>query len=102
MSSQELKTIIREAIEDGPYRDDVRKVSLFGSYAYGIPREDSDVDLLIEFVPSARIGMFRYAGMQRYFEDRLGKKVDLVTPDALSKYIRGRVLGNAQSVYEKV
>ncbi len=34
--------------------------------------------------------------MQRYFEDRLGKNVDLVIPDALSKYIREKVLGQAE------
>jgi predicted nucleotidyltransferase len=102
MSSQELKNRIREAVESGPYRDDIHNVALFGSYAYGVPREDSDVDLLIEFVPTARIGMFRYAGMQRYFEERLGKKVDLATPDALSKYIREKILRQAEPVYEKV
>jgi len=97
-----MKNRIKEAVETGPYRDDIRKVSLFGSYAYGEPREDSDVDLLIEFVPSARIGMFRYAGMHHYFGDRLGKKVDMVTPSALSRYIRETVLRKSETIYEKI
>ncbi len=102
MSNQELKKHIREAVEEGPYREDIRKVALFGSYAYGTPREDSDVDLLVEFEPTARIGMFRYAGMHRYFGDRLGKKVDMVTPSALSKYIREKVLRKSETLYEKI
>lgn len=101
MSQEELEQNIREAIVDGPYHSDIRRVSLFGSYAYGTPTDESDVDLLIEFDPHARIGMFRYAGMHRYFEGRLGKRVDIVTPGALSKYIRKNVLDRAQSVYEK-
>lgn len=74
MGKQELKENIREAIKDSPYRNDIQRVGLFGSYAYGTPDETSDVDLLIEFVPSARIGMFAFSGMHNYFEDRLQKK----------------------------
>lgn len=101
MSKQELKQKIREAVEQSGFKDDIRRVSLFGSYAYGTPREDSDVDLLIEFVPTASIGLFKYARIQNYFEDRLRKRVDMATPTALSKYIREKVIGQAQPVYEK-
>lgn len=101
MSKQELKQKIREAIEQSAFREDIQKVSLFGSHAYGTPREDSDVDLLIEFTPTAQIGMFKYAGIHSYFSDHLQKKVDITTPTSLSKYIREDVLEHAESVYEK-
>ena len=101
MSKQELKEKIREAVEQSEFRDDIRKVSLFGSHANGTSREDSDVDLLIEFTPLARIGLFEYAGIHRYFSNRLQKKVDIATPTALSKFIRDDVLSYAESVYEK-
>jgi hypothetical protein len=101
MDKQELKEKIREAVEQSAFRDDIQRVSLFGSYAYGDPSEDSDVDLLIEFTPTARFGMFKYASIHNYFEDRLHKKVDIATPTALSKYIRKEVLENAEFVYKK-
>ena len=101
MSKQELKQKIREAIEQGEFKDDIQRVSLFGSQAYGTPREDSDVDLLIEFTPIANIGLFKYARIHNYFEDRLRKRVDMVTPTALSKYIREEVLEQAEPIYEK-
>lgn len=61
MDKQEIKNRIFQAIEKDPLKKDVKKVSLFGSYLRGTPKEDSDVDVLIEFKPSARIGFFRLA-----------------------------------------
>ena len=101
MSKQELKQKIREAIERSDFKKDIQKVSLFGSYAYGTPHEGSDIDLLVEFSPTARFGLFKYAGIQYYFEDILGRKVDIVTPTALSKYIRNDVIRLAEPVYGK-
>lgn len=101
MKKQELKEKIREAIEQSTFKDDIQKVSLFGSYAYGEPNENSDVDLLIEFTPTASFGMFKYASIHNYFEDCLHKKVDIATPTALSKYIKKEVLENAEFVYKK-
>jgi uncharacterized protein len=101
MDKKILKQKIREAVERSNFKDDIQKVSLFGSYAYGIPRSDSDVDLLIEFVPTAHFGLFKYVGIQHYFEDALQKKVDMTTPTALSKYIRHEVTRLAEPVYDK-
>lgn len=98
---EKLKQKIRKAIENSDFQKDIQKVSLFGSYAYGAPRPDSDVDLLVEFVPTARFGLFRYAGIQHYFEDTLQKKVDMTTPTALSKYIRNEVISLAEPIYAK-
>lgn len=101
MNKEEVKEKVRVAISQSSFRDDIRKVSLFGSYASGTPRPDSDVDLLIEFTPAARLGFFEYFDIREDFEDSLGKKVDLATPDALSKYIRADVLEKAETLYEK-
>lgn len=84
-----------------PLRDDIKRVSLFGSRAYGKPRKGSDVDVLIEFSPKARIGFFKLARIKRALERSIKKKVDLVTPDGLSKYFRTDVLAGAETVYEK-
>ena len=44
MNKEEVKEKVRVAISQSSFRDDIRKVSLFGSYASGTPRPDSDVD----------------------------------------------------------
>jgi predicted nucleotidyltransferase len=74
---------------------------LFGSYINGNAREESDVDVLIDFEPAAVIGFFEFVEIQRYLADALGKTVDLLTPESLSKYFRDEVLKQAELVYEK-
>ena len=76
-------------------------MSKFGSYVNGIPRQDSDVDLLIEFYPTAKIGFFALLEIKEDFEHFVGKSVDLLTPEAMSKYFRQEVLDQAEVVYER-
>ncbi len=97
----EIEQKLVEAIHNDPHREDMKKVSLFGSYVYGQPREDSDVDVLVEFEPNASIGLFEFVRIQRRFSEFSGKKIDLLTPSALSKYFRDEVLANAKTIYEK-
>ena len=100
MNKQNLKVKIKEAIENNPFRKNIRRVSLFGSYLYGSPRTDSDVDLLIEFSPSAHIGLFGLMAIKEDVERYIGKQVDLLTPESLSQYFKQNVLGQAETVYE--
>jgi len=100
MEKQEIKEKIKEAVEKNPHKDDIEKVSLFGSYVNGSPKVDSDVDVLIEFKPSAKVGFFKFVQIQREISDFIGRKVDLLTPEAISKYFRERVLKQAETVYE--
>ncbi len=58
----------------------VKKIGYFGSYARGDFREDSDVDVLVDFSESVGWGFF---DVKEYLEKLLGKKVDLVTKNAL-------------------
>lgn len=101
MEKELLKQKIRDAIEHSDFKNDIQTVSLFGSHAYGTPRPDSDVDMLIEFTPLSRIGLFSFLGIKHDLEDRLRMKVDLVTPDALSKYIRDEVLKKSEMIYDR-
>ncbi|KAF0134124.1 MAG: nucleotidyltransferase [Candidatus Saganbacteria bacterium] len=95
-----MKDLVKKAIENDNLKKEIKKVSLFGSYLKGIPQEDSDVDLLIEFTPSARIGFFKFVGVQQNIESMVGKKIDLLTLEALSKHFRTAVLKEAETVYE--
>jgi uncharacterized protein len=101
MSKQEIKQKIKEAVEKDPLREDIQKVSLFGSYVHGDFKNDSDVDVLIEFTPTAKIGFFKYFDIRENIEKHLQKKVDLLTPEGLSKYFKDEVLKEAETIYER-
>ena len=80
-------------------RYQVRELSLFGSAARGEMRPDSDIDLLVEFLPKAEIGLVEHAGLMLDLERLLGRKVDLVSKNALKPRIRPYVLADARLVY---
>jgi len=100
MTKQEIKKRLLAAVKNDPNFEDIKYVALFGSYVNGNPREDSDIDVLIDFYPQAIVGLFKYIDIQQNLSKALGKKVDLLTPQAISKYFRDRVLKEAELVYE--
>jgi len=71
----------------------VKSLALFGSGARDEAGSKSDVDLLVEF--SEPVGLFRFLDLKAYLENLLGFEVDLVTPDALKRQLRERILGEA-------
>ena len=79
-------------------RHHIRKLSLFGS----VVREDfgpeSDVDVLVEFEPGHTPGLAFFA-MQRELSELLDRRVDLNTPECLSRYYRNEVLAEAEAQY---
>ena len=77
----------------------IRRLSLFGSTLHGTARPDSDVDLLVEFEPGKRIGLIGLAGVEIELSELVGKRVDLRSPQDLSKYFRQEVLDEAEVLY---
>jgi len=71
----------------------VERLSLFGSVARDEARDNSDVDLLVEF--SRPIGLFQFIELQQWLESLLGCKVDLGTPRSLKPSIKEEVLQEA-------
>ncbi len=80
--------ILRVCAEHG-----ARNVRVFGSFARGEAGPDSDVDLLID-VASEHSAWFP-GGLLMDLQDLLGRKVDIVEPDALHWYIRDNILKEA-------
>lgn len=101
MSKDELKRAIQQAVQQLPQRGEINKILLFGSHLHGDATEESDIDLLIELQKPITIGLFEFARIERELAEALKKKVDLTTPDSLSKYIRDDVLAEAEVLYEK-
>jgi len=81
-------------------RNYIRKLSLFGSVLSGQFGPDSDIDLLVEFEEGHTPGLFTIVRMEMELAESLGRKVDLRTPDDLSKYFRDEVIRNAQLAYQ--
>ena len=100
MTKQEIKKRLLSAVKNDPNSADIKYVALFGSYVNGTPQEDSDIDVLIDFYPQSIVGLFKYIDIQENLSKALGKKVDLLTPQAISKYFRNQVLQKAEVVYE--
>jgi predicted nucleotidyltransferase len=77
-----------------------KELSVFGSVARGEMRPDSDIDLLVEFLPDARPSLITHSAAERELTALLGRKVDLVSKRGLNKLIRDEILAQAQPIYE--
>ncbi len=90
----------REALAEYCRRNGIRFLSLFGSFLHGDAHADSDVDLLVEYEPDRRVGLFSVVRMEWELTELLGRKVDLRTEGDLSRYFRARVVAEAERLYE--
>ena len=87
------------AIEDFCRRRHIARLAFFGSILRDDFRPESDVDILVEFEPGATPG-FGFFGIQEELSQVFGRKVDLYTPQCLSKYFRDEVLREAEVLYD--
>lgn len=95
MNTQELAKTIADYFATQP----VERAWLFGSYARGEEREDSDIDILVELDYSRPVGL-EFIQMQLDLQALLNKPVDLVSDRGLSKYIRPYVETDRVLLYE--
>ncbi len=90
-----------EALAGFCRRHRIRRLSLFGSVLRGTDRPDSDVDLLVEFEPNAAPSLFDVADIEMELSALLdGRRVDVRTPEDLSRYFRDEVVREAEVQYE--
>jgi uncharacterized protein len=80
-------------------RYQVRELSLFGSAVRGEMRPDSDIDLLVDYLPGARPSLFDLIGMTNELSDLLGRKVDLGVKRSLKPRYRDHILAEAHVIY---
>lgn len=67
----------------------VKQIGIFGSFARGEQKKNSDVDVLVEMERST---FDTYMGLLFFLEELFGRKVDLVEKDTIKPIIRDRVL----------
>ena len=96
-SPQALREIVPEPlgvqVREAGERYGIRNIRVFGSFARGQARPESDLDLLVEYVPG-RSG-FAFVEFCEEIEELLGRKVDVVTEKSLHPLIRDKVLRQA-------
>ena len=73
----------------------MRRAALFGSVAHGDNRSESDIDIMIEIEPVARITVYDYAGLKEYIESLFDGPVDVVSRDGLKSHVRPTVTADA-------
>ena len=90
--------IPKDEIAEFCRRNHIRRLALFGSVLREDFTPESDVDVLVEFEPYARVGLMGLARMEIELGRLLGRKVDLNTPGFLSEYFRDEVLSEAEII----
>jgi hypothetical protein len=89
----------RDQLEELCRRYDIRRLAFFGSVIRDDFDDDSDIDILVEFQPEAKVGL-SFFSLQKELSVLLGRQVDLSTAGFLSPRIRDKVAGEARPVYE--
>ncbi len=77
----------------------VTSLALFGSVARGDASGSSDVDVLVDIAPEARLSLVDLVSLQHFLEERLGHRVDVVTRTGIDPEVRDRALGEAVVVF---
>ena len=94
MNSEDILARLREN-EPALRARGVKHAALFGSCARGDNRPDSDIDIMIELDPAARVTVFNYAGLKDYIASLFDGPVDVVNREGLKPYVRPAVTSDA-------
>jgi predicted nucleotidyltransferase len=97
--SDSVIAVDRKRLAELCRRHGILRLSVFGSAARGELHPDSDIDLLVEFIPGRRVGL-RFIAIQEELSSLVGQEVDLNTPAFLSPHFRDRVTAEAVPIYE--
>lgn len=86
---------IKSKIKGVLKKNKIKKAGIFGSYAHGDAKKGSDIDIVIE--PAKNMG-FKFAGLEIELSKKLKKKVDLVSYNGLSPYLKKDILSNEMEI----
>lgn len=92
--------IDRNAVASVCHKHSIKRLSIFGSALRQDFRPDSDLDILVEFLPGKTPG-FAFFDIQEELSTLVGRKVDLNTPEDLPRRIRDEVQQASEVLYEQ-
>ncbi len=91
-----IKAIIKRHKPEIVKKYHVSEIGVFGSYTREEQSQESDIDILVSF--KKPIGFIKFMRLEFFLSELLGKKVDLVTKDALKPHIGQVILSETQYV----
>ena len=102
MSASSQIDVNRFKIEQFCRKYHIQKLSIFGSALRGELRPESDIDILVEFDSDHVPSLFQLVVMEEELSPLFGgRKVDLRTPNDLSRYFRNEVVQNAEVLHHE-
>ena len=90
----------REQLAELCRRHHILRLCLFGSVLRDDFRAESDVDVLVEFEPEQQYTYFTLAQIENDLSSLLGRTVDLHVSKSLHPFLRDKVLGQAEALYD--
>lgn len=93
--TKKIKKILAETLP----KYGVRRAALFGSVVRGEAKKKSDIDILVRF--SEKKSLLDLVRLQFILEDKLGKKVDLLTYNSIHPLLKDIILKEEKIIYEK-
>ena len=91
-----IVALIREH-EDRIRAMGVKRLGLFGSFARGEQDAESDIDVLVEFEPGKKT-FDNFMQLSFFLEDLLQRRVELVTPDSIGRFLRPSIMKEVEYV----
>lgn len=95
ITRKEIETILKSHEPFLKEKFKVNKLGLFGSFIRGEATEESDIDILVDFDPS--IGWY-FIDLQEFLENKLGRKVDLISTRAIKKQLKDVILNEVHYI----
>ena len=96
-----VNTTLLNKISQYFYSQPIEKAWIFGSYARSEEDAKSDIDILVNFVPGAKITLFKYIHMVNDLQALTGKRIDLVEDGQLKNFAVRSVENEKVLIYER-
>lgn len=94
MTYQELENKVVSILK----KNNVKTIGIFGSYARGVQRPNSDLDILVNF--KDRKSLLTLVSIERELSETIGVKVDLLTEQSISPYLIDRIKSEMKVIYQ--
>jgi predicted nucleotidyltransferase len=79
----------------------IEKAWLFGSYARSEEYSKSDIDIMVNFIPEAKVTLFKYVHIVNDLQELTGKRVDLVENGQLKQFAKNSAENDKVLIYER-
>lgn len=93
MTKENVMQVLRSLSDESLVRYKAHIQGIFGSFARGDESANSDIDVLVEFTEKA--DLFDFVGLALFLEEKLHRKVDVVSSDTIKSEIRNAVMKEA-------